>query len=90
MPDQIIDAAMAQALHVDANRTRPMVGWVVLHDPPEYPDKVIARLVTDGPTPYVLIAGTLAELQALLPPDLSHSQRQPADPPDVVEFWFSA
>lgn len=26
-------------------------GWVVMRDPPDYPDKIIGRLVTDRPTP---------------------------------------
>jgi hypothetical protein len=59
MDDQIIDAAMAQALQADVIRTRPIVGWIVMRDPSDYPDKIIARLVTDRPTPYVLVAGIL-------------------------------
>jgi hypothetical protein len=43
MDDQIIDAAMAQALQTDVARTRPIVGWVVMRDPPAYPDKIIGR-----------------------------------------------
>jgi hypothetical protein len=66
MDDQIVDAAMAQALQTDVTRTRPIVGWVVMRDPPDYPNKFIARLVTDRPTPYLLIAESLAELQAAL------------------------
>ncbi|HME24053.1 MAG TPA: hypothetical protein VKI44_22435 [Acetobacteraceae bacterium] len=49
MDDQIIDAAMARGLHVDACRTHALIGWIVMRDSPEYPDKVIARLVTDAP-----------------------------------------
>ena len=56
----------------------------------QYPDKVIARLVTDAPSPYLLLAGTLAEIHAALPPHLMRSDRQPADPPEVVEVWFAA
>ena len=80
---------MARGLHADACRTRALVGWVVTRDPPAYTDKVVARLVTDAPTPYVLIGDTLGELHAALPPGLVHSDRQPADPPDVVEVWFA-
>ena len=89
MADQIIDAAMARSLHLDACRTRALAGWVVMRDAPDYPDKVIARLVTDGPSPYLLLADTLAEIQAQLPPHLVRTARQPADPPEVVEIWFS-
>ncbi len=60
MPDEIIDAALARGLHIDAKRRHTLVGWIVMNDPPEYPDKIIARLMTDAPTPYVLIADTLA------------------------------
>jgi hypothetical protein len=89
MPDQIIDAAIAQGLHTDACRTSLLVGWLVTRDPPDYPGKVIARLVTDGPTFYVLVADTMGELHAALPSALVRSDRQPADLPGVVEIWFS-
>jgi hypothetical protein len=48
-----------------------------MRDPPDYPDKIIARLVTDSPTPYVLMAESLAELQAQLPSGLVRVERQP-------------
>jgi hypothetical protein len=50
MADQIIDAAMALSLHTDACRVHPMVGWIVMRDPPDYPGKFTARLVTDLPS----------------------------------------
>ncbi len=89
MPDQIIDAAMARSLHVDACRAHPMVGWVIVTDPPHYPCKFVARLVTDAPSSYVLVANTLAEIHAALPPDLVRTDRQPVDPPEVVETSFA-
>ncbi len=89
MPDEIIDAALARGLHIDAKRRHTLVGWIVMNDPPEYPDKIIARLMTDAPTPYVLIADTLAELHSKLPPKLLRSERKPADPPEIVEIWFA-
>ena len=57
----------------DARGTRSLTAWLVTRDPREYPDKVIAQLVTDGPQPYVLTSDILAERQALLPPDLSRA-----------------
>jgi hypothetical protein len=90
MPDQIIDTTMAHALHLDACRTHPLVGWVVIEDPPEYPDKIIARLVTDAASPYLLMANTLAGIHDQLPPRLLRKERQPVDPPEVVEIWFAA
>lgn len=86
--DQIIDTVMARSLHADACRYHSLVGWIVAWDDPHYPDRFIARLVTDRPAPYVLIADRLAEIQEQLPPGLVRSERQPADPPEVVEVWF--
>ena len=83
--DQLVDAAMARALHADACRTHPLVGWVVTRDSPEHPDRVVARLVTETPSPYVLVADTLAEVHAQLPPYLARAGRQLADPPEGVE-----
>ena len=89
MDDQIIDAAMARGLHADAVRAHPLVGWVVMRDPPYYPGKVVARLVTATASPYVLVGETLADVQAALPPGLKRADRTPADLPDVVEIWFA-
>jgi hypothetical protein len=89
MPDQIIDATMAQSLHADVCRTSPLVGWLVMRDPPDYPGKATARLVTDEPTFYVLVADTMGEPHAALPPGLVRLERRPTDPPEVVEIWFS-
>jgi hypothetical protein len=89
MPDQIIDAEMARGLHVDACRAHPLVGWLVTKDPSDYPGKVTARLVTDLPSPYLLVADTLAQIHAALPPNLVRTDRQPVDPPEVVEIWFA-
>jgi len=62
----------------------------VLWDLPAYPERFAARLVTSGkpPFPYLLLADTLAGIRELLPPGLVRSERQPADPPEVVEIWF--
>ena len=89
MQDEIINADLASGLHADACRKNALVGWVVMHDPPEYPDRFVARLLTDAPTPYILISNSLAELQGKMPGRLKRSQRQPVDPPEVVEVWFS-
>jgi hypothetical protein len=88
MPDQIIDAVMARAIQADAVRLHPLVGWIVMRDLPDYPDEFVARLVTDALTSYVLVADTLARLQVQLPTDLERSERQPSDPPEVVEVWL--
>jgi hypothetical protein len=88
MSDQIIDALMACAIHADAPRTHPLMGWIVMQDQPDYPDEMIARLVTDTPKSYVLRGHTLAEVQAQLPPGLERTERQPSYPQEVVEIWF--
>jgi hypothetical protein len=88
--DQMIDPATADALQTDVARTRSLYGWAVWRDAPDYPGKVIARLVTDKPTPYVLVADTLAELQAMLPRRLERFDRRTCDLPELVEVWLSA
>ena len=89
--DQIIDQDMARGLQDDAARAHSEVGWVISQNPPAHPGKALmARLVSTMATPYVLLADTLAELHAMLPPGLERSSRQAIDPPDVLEVWFVA
>jgi hypothetical protein len=88
-PDQIIDAVMARSVHANATKAKILFGWIIPYDPPEHPGKYVARFATTHPTIYVMLADTLAELQAMLPPGLARSPRQPVDLPDVVEIWFS-
>lgn len=90
VPDQVIDATMARALQDKARQTWFVVGWVVMKDLPGYPGKVVARLLSGNPCPYVLVADTLAEIHALLPPGLSRARHKPRDPPEVLEIWFVA
>jgi hypothetical protein len=87
--DQLIDAAMARSLHADARREHALVAWIVLWDLPAYPERFAARLATNGPSPYLLLADTLAGIRKLLPSGLVRSERQPVDPPEVVEIWFA-
>jgi hypothetical protein len=44
MPDQVIDDAMACALHTDACRDHALAAWAVLWDLPAYPERYAARL----------------------------------------------
>jgi hypothetical protein len=60
---------------------------VGLRDLPDYPEAWVARLVTDTPSSYILLAHSLAEIQACLPPGLVRSERQPSDQPEVIEAW---
>ena len=60
-----------------------------MRDPPDYPGNITARLVTtEGQAPYVLVADTLGEIQAALPPGLVRTERQAAEPSEMVEIWF--
>jgi hypothetical protein len=89
VPDQIIDAVMARSVQANATKAKVLFGWIIQHDPPEHPAKYVARFATTHPTIYVMLADRLAELQAMLPPGLARSPRQPVDPPEIVECWFS-
>jgi hypothetical protein len=88
MPYQIIDAVMARAIQADVVRTSPLFAWIIMRNVPEYPGSLVARLVADVPTPYILVGHTLAEVQAQLPPALERFERQPSDPPELVEIWL--
>jgi len=90
MLDQIIDAVMARAIQADAVRAHPLAAWVIARDQIDYPGQLVARLVTDAPTAYVLLADTQAGLHVQLPPGLVRTERQPAEPREVVEIWFPA
>ena len=90
MPDQIIDAVMARFIQADAVRTHPLAAWVIVRDQIDYPGDLVARLATDGLTPYVLLADSLAGLHAQLPFGLTRTKRQPSDPPELMEVWVSA
>ena len=88
MPDQIIDALMALSLHDDASRAHPPAAWVVMEDQPGYAGRLLARLVTDIPTAYVLVANSLSALRTQIPPGLARSPCQPGDPPGLIETWL--
>ena len=90
MDDQIIGPVMAKALQDDVTRTHALSGWLVMRDPPDYPGRFSARLVTYRQTAYVMLADTLSELQAMLPVGLERSDPQPGEPPEVVEIWFAS
>jgi hypothetical protein len=89
MLDQIVTPEIARQLHEEALRTRGMAVWIVMEDQAAYPDKLMARLTTTEPTTYVLLADTLAEMRAALPPGMHRSDRTPADPVGLLELWSS-
>ena len=87
MSDDILTPAMAVALHQRALERSDLAVWVITGNEPDYPGVLVARLITEAATPYVLTAATLPELRAMLPPGLVRSERQPVDPRDVIEVW---
>lgn len=87
MPDEIITPEIAAALHAEAVQRRELPAWIVFRDEPDYPGKVIARFAADEPTTPVLVADTLFELRAMLPPGLRRTKRHSADPPEILEMW---
>jgi hypothetical protein len=90
LDEQLIDAAMARALHQDACRDHSLVAWIVWYDHPAHPGHFVAQLTTSSPLPYVLVGDTLAEVQGQLPPGLMRHHRQPEHAPEVVEMWLAA
>jgi hypothetical protein len=90
MKDRILTADTAQALQSESDRAGELLTWVVMDA--EDSAEVIGRPIASGrgALPCVLVATTLAELHALLPVGLTRSPRQAADPPGVVEIWYSA
>jgi hypothetical protein len=87
MSDQVITAEMAATLHQRALDLGAMTVWVISTAEPDHPGVLVARLITQVATPYALTAATLPELRGKLPPGLVRSERQPADPKNVVEVW---
>ena len=55
---------------------------------PGYAGRLLARLVTDIPTAYVLVADGLSALRTQIPPGLARSPCQPGDPPGLIETWL--
>lgn len=90
MIDKIINAAGAREMQAYADRTYRLWGWTVMKAQPDYPGKVIARLSAGTPTPYLMVADTVAEIHAWLPPGLVRWDRRPIDPPGVLEIWLPA
>ncbi len=85
---QVITPEMARTVHADAVREHVLVGWVVSPGEDEHHNKLLARMVTGAATVYVLVAEALGELRSMLPPGLERSERQPADPPKLIELWW--
>jgi hypothetical protein len=88
-PDQIINAATALKVQAEARRTWAIVGWCVTIDVRHQPGRYVAHLLAGEPSPYVLVADSLDDLHALLPPGLIRLPGLPPDQPEIVELWFA-
>ncbi len=87
MEDHVINAEMARTLQQRAAGQSPVL-WAVMTDQPDYPGKVVARLVSEQPTPYVLVADDVHSLRTRLPPGLAHAPRLPNNRHDLAEVWY--
>lgn len=87
MADQVITPKLAIALHQRALEQSNRPRWEITEDGPGLAGVLLARLITDHATQYVLIASSLEDLRAKLPPGLARADRPPTDPPDVLEVW---
>jgi hypothetical protein len=66
MADQVVSPDTAATLHQEAKICGASPTWIVMKV--EFgPEKLIARLVVERPTGYVLTANTLTEMYAKLP-----------------------
>jgi hypothetical protein len=77
MPGQDqITTTMARSIQADAARQHPLLACVVTRDEGTYRGQFVARLlINGGPTLYLLLAHTLRELHAQLPPGTRWADR---------------
>jgi hypothetical protein len=89
MRDRVLTAEAAQTIHDEADRDGELLTCVVMET--DDSADMIARPVAagGGALPCVLVGVTLADLHRVLPVGLTRSPRAPADPPGVVEIWYS-
>jgi hypothetical protein len=87
MDNQVVTPKLAAALHRRALEQNARPVWWITEDGPDLAGVLIARLIADHPTQYVLLAASLEDLRTKLPPGLARTDRLPADPADVVEVW---
>jgi hypothetical protein len=88
MTDPIVSPDTAAMLHREAKGRGASPIWIVTTGGSGRARMLVARLAVEQPTSYVLTANTLAEMYAKLPWGLTHSDRQPDDPPEIIEVWF--
>ena len=63
--------------------------WTVYAHPRDYPNGFVARLWNENQhTDTHVVAPTLSEVRALLPPGLHRLPRSPSDDACIVETWL--
>jgi hypothetical protein len=82
--DPIIDCTRGRSIQFDAAHKHPCRrGSSRRTRARAYDGQFVARVVTDAPTPYVLLGTRLGELHAQLQSGMEWPDRQPADPAEV-------
>lgn len=79
-------------MHDDAAAREKWLVWTLTDTDLEHPGKYVGRAHEADHQGGTLLAGalvarTLAELRAMLPADLTRSDRTSALPPDLIETW---
>lgn len=82
---------------LDIERTAQSVGvlliWTVTTNTKDHGKRFVARphdplMESNTALPFYLIADSLDGLREMLPPGLTHLDRQPGDLPVIVESWL--
>ena len=87
--DQIIDPATALALQSDVTKTPQPLRLGHLARRAGLPGQGHCPPGDRQPTPYVLVADSVTELQHV-PPAAGTDDRRPCDAPELVEVWLAA
>lgn len=92
--DHLINSEQACDLQAEAQQSGILLMWTVTHNTADYGNLWTARpqAIQQGKIPisfpFVLLADTLEDLRASLPPNLDNITRAPADDPVIVEVWL--
>jgi hypothetical protein len=75
----------------DAAALDDVIIWTIYRRPTDYPRQYVARphSVRQG-SPFLvhLLANTLEEIRAMIPPHLAQFDRDPSDDIPIVEIWI--
>jgi hypothetical protein len=82
---------IAQEKQDDARAAGDLLIWTICDDPSDHPGKYTARPYSarrGQPDEFLLVADTYAEILGMLPAGLVRLERDPSDPPVIVESWI--